>query len=311
MSRAGAQAVVLPTAAPCRWPCRPSAWASRLFIGFWSIWSCAPRRSSNGSHWVLSILGFSPRTWAAAAARRLGDNAVQVREAGFTCRASPPYGKQCSLSRSSFRSVNMKKGAKAPRDERTDHHRESHTLWFNAPLADAQRRPPLTRQRVVAEALTVIAQDGVEALEGHPGVAGLLQLRDPLGPHSLAVAEAFLAPLQTAGFGDHQAGLAFFLIVDYTTGFAVSSPPISTNQQRVRDQATRNQLHQFFRSLPADRFPALVALGPHVWVDNRDERFTAGLDVLVDGLKRARHAPRQPTLAELQSMAGSSPAPDR
>src|SRR6266536_1151692 len=164
MSRAGAQAVVLPTAAPCRWPCRPSAWASRLFIGFWSIWSCAPRRSSNGSHWVLSILGFSPRTWAAAAARRLGDNAVQVREAGFTCRASPPYGKQCSLSRSSFRSVNMKKGAKAPRAERADHHRESHTLWFNAPLADAQRRPPLTRQRVVAEALTVIAQDGVEAL---------------------------------------------------------------------------------------------------------------------------------------------------
>ena len=268
----------------------------------------------------------------------------------------------------------MKKGAKAPRAERADYHRESHTLWFNAPLADAQRRPPLTRQRVVAEALTVIAQDGVEALtmrtlaarlgvvpgalyrhvrnkeqlhdlvldgvlaevdctlpaslpwtqrikllahrlrevlEGHPGVAGLLQLRDPLGPHSLAVAEAFLAPLQTAGFGDHQAGLAFFLIVDYTTGFAVSSPPISTNQQRVRDQATRNQLHQFFRSLPADRFPALVALGPHVWVDNRDERFTAGLDVLVDGLKRARHAPRQPTLAELQSMAGSSPAPDR
>src|SRR6266536_1809998 len=345
MSRAGAQAVVLPTAAPCRWPCRPSAWASRLFIGFWSIWSCAPRRSSNGSHWVLSILGFSPRTWAAAAARRLGDNAVQVREAGFTCRASPPYGKQCSLSRSSFRSVNMKKGAKAPRAERADHHRESHTLWFNAPLADAQRRPPLTRQRVVAEALTVrtlaarlgvvpgalyrhvrnkeqlhdLVLDGVlaevdctlpaslpwtqrikllahrlrEVLEGHPGVAGLLQLRDPLGPHSLAVAEAFLAPLQIAGFGDHQAGLAFFLIVDYTTGFAVSSPPISTNQQRVRDHATRNQLHQFFRSLPADRFPALVALGEHVWVDNRDERFTAGLDVLVDGLQRARRAPRR------------------
>ena len=44
-------------------------------------------------------------------------------------------------------------------------------------------------------------------------------------------------------------------------------------------------------ALPPDRFPALVALGEHVWVDNRDERFTAGLDVLVDGLKHARNSP--------------------
>jgi AcrR family transcriptional regulator len=233
------------------------------------------------------------------------------------------------------------------------------SLWFNPPTAEGDRRPPLTRGRVVAQALTVIAEEGVaaltmrtlaarlgvvpgalyrhvrnkeqlqdlvldgvlaevdcnldpslpwtqqltvlahrlrEVLEGHPGIAGLLQLRDPLGPHSLAVTEAFLEPLQAAGFGQREAGLAFFLVIDYTTGFAASSPPISTNQQRVRDQATRGRLHDFFRSLPADRFPALVSLGPHVWVDNRDERFTAGLEMLIDGLQRARHAPHRPTL---------------
>ena len=231
----------------------------------------------------------------------------------------------------------MNEGAKAPRDEPTDHQRESHTLWFNPPTPDGDRRAPLTRERVVAEALTVIAQEGVGTLtmriltarlrvvpgalyrhvrnkerlqdlvldgvlaevdptsdpsqswtqqltvlahrlrgvlEAHPGVAGLLRLRDPLGPNSLAVAEAFLTPLQAAGFPNHQAGLAYFLIVDYTTGFAAGSPPISTNEQRVRNQATRSQLHEFFRSLPTDRFPALAALGEHVWVDNRDERFT-------------------------------------
>jgi AcrR family transcriptional regulator len=234
--------------------------------------------------------------------------------------------------------------------------RESHTLWFNAPLAAGNRRSPLTRERVVAEALTVIAEDGVgaltmrtlaarlgvvpgalyrhvrdkeqlhdlildgvlaeidctvegslpwtdqlkvlahrlrEVLEGRPGVAGLLRLRDPLGPHSLAVAEAFLAPLQAAGFSNREAGLAFFVVIDYTTGFAVSSPAISANEQRVRDAATRNQLHEFFRSLPADRFPALVALGEHVWLDNRDERFATGLDVLVGGLKGVRSASRR------------------
>ena len=227
----------------------------------------------------------------------------------------------------------------------------SRSLWFDAPIDDPDRRPQLTRQRVVAEALAVIAQDGVQAmsmralaarlgvvpgavyhhvgnkqqlqdlvldgvlaevdfhtdpslawteqlkilatrlrqvLEAHPGVAGILKTRDPLGPHSLALAEAFLSPLQTAGFADREAGLAFFLLVDYTIGFAVSSPRTSVNEQRVRDTAIRTQLHEFFRSLPPDRFPALVALGQHVWLDNRDERFTAGLDVLVAGLEHTR-----------------------
>jgi TetR/AcrR family tetracycline transcriptional repressor len=235
----------------------------------------------------------------------------------------------------------------------------SRSLWFDAPIDDPDRRPQLTRQRVVAEALAVIAQDGVQAmsmralaarlgvvpgalyhhfgnkqqlqdlvldgvlaevdfhtdpslawteqlkilatrlrqvLEAHPGVAGILKTRDPLGPHSLALAEAFLRPLQAAGFADREAGLAFFLLVDYTIGFAVSSPRTSVNEQRVRDTAIRTQLHEFFRSLPPDRFPALVALGEHVWVDNRDQRFTAGLQVLVDGLEHARNTPHRPAL---------------
>jgi AcrR family transcriptional regulator len=230
----------------------------------------------------------------------------------------------------------------------------SPSLWFGAPTDDQDRRPQLTRERVVEEALAVIAHDGVNALtmrrlaarldvvpgalynhvrnkqqlqdllldgvlaevnvhldpslawteqlkvlahrlrqvlEDHPGVAGILKTRDPLGPHSLALAEAFLSPLQTAGFGDREAGLAFFLLLDYTIGFAVSTSATSVNEQRVRDHVIRSQLHQFFRSLPPDRFPALVALGEHVWVDNRDERFTAGLQVLVDGLEHARNSP--------------------
>ena len=230
----------------------------------------------------------------------------------------------------------------------------SPSLWFGAPTDDQDRCPQLTRERVVEEALAVIAHDGANALtmrrlaarlgvvpgalynhvrnkqqlhdlvldgvlaevdldldpalgwteqlkllahrlrrvlEAHPGVAGILKTRDPLGPHSLALAEAFLSPLQTAEFGDREAGLAFFLLLDYTIGFAVSSPATSVNEQRVRDQATRSQLHQFFRSLPPERFPTLVALGEHIWVDNRDERFTAGLDVLIAGLEHARNSP--------------------
>src|SRR5829696_9817306 len=172
----------------------------------------------------------------------------------------------------------------------------SRSLWFNAPIDDQDRRPQLTRERVVEEALAVIAHDGAQALtmrrlatrlgvvpgalynhvrnkqqlqdllldgvlaevdldldpalgwteqlkvlahrlrqvlEDHPGVAGILKTRDPLGPHSLTLAEAFLSPLQTAGFGDREAGLAFFLLLDYTIGFAVSDTSTSVNEQRV------------------------------------------------------------------------------
>ena len=236
--------------------------------------------------------------------------------------------------------------------------RDDATLWFSAPETTEQRRHTLTRQRVVAEALTLIAQDGVPALtmralaarlgvvpgalyrhvpgkerlqdlvlDGvlaevdcdvdpalpwtgqittlarrlrtvlahHPGVAGLLATRDPLGPHSLALAEAFLRPLHAAGFTHELAGHVFFLVVGYTVGFEIGNTNTSANQQRVQDLATRDQLHQFLRSLPEDRFPTLVELGPQIWLDNRDERFTRGLHALVDGLnQRTTQRPPRP-----------------
>jgi AcrR family transcriptional regulator len=228
-------------------------------------------------------------------------------------------------------------------------------LWFTPPFGDEERRRTLTRERVVAEAVTVIGAEGVDALsmralatrlgvvpgalyrhvrnkeqlydlvldgvlaevdntvdhsrawtervkvlahrlrtvlENHPGVAGLLKTRDPFGPHSLALAEAFLAPLREAGLPERQTGLAFSLVYDYTVGFAFSGPT-SVNEQRVRDAATRAKLHAYLRSLPADRFPALIALGEYIWVDNRDERFSAGLDTLIDGLEAARRRRRR------------------
>jgi TetR/AcrR family tetracycline transcriptional repressor len=229
-------------------------------------------------------------------------------------------------------------------------------LWFSGPQIADQRRPTLTRQRVVTEALALIAQDGIPGLTmralaarldvvpgalyrhvpnkerlqdlvldgvlaevdcdldrampwteqitvlahrlrtvlaGHPGVAGLLTSRDPLGPHSLALAEAFLRPLHAAGLPHHETGHAFFLILGYTLGFEAANTRTSANQQRVHDPTTRTHLHQFFHSLPTDRFPTLVALGHHIWLDNRDERFTTGLDVLIDGLTR-RTTPQPP-----------------
>ena len=137
--------------------------------------------------------------------------------------------------------------------------------------------------------IRLLAQRLRTVLEGHPGIAGLLKTRDPLGPHSLALAEAFLAPLHALGLEPRQAGTAYFLIYGYTVGFALDGPA-GVNEQRVRDPATRAELHAFLRSLPPERFPTLVALGGQVWVDNRDERFTTGLDTILTGLEADRQA---------------------
>ena len=143
-----------------------------------------------------------------------------------------------------------------------------------------------------AERVKVLAHRLRSVLEDHPGIAGLLKIRDPLGPNSLALAEALLAPLRSAGLPERETALAFALVYDYTVGFAVGGVS-SVNEQRVQDAATRTELHAFLRSLPAERFGALVELGAHVWVDNRDERFAASLDTLVDGLQAARRRRRR------------------
>jgi AcrR family transcriptional regulator len=135
-----------------------------------------------------------------------------------------------------------------------------------------------------AAQVQVLARRLRAVLEDHPGIAALLKTRDPLGPHSLVLAEAFLAALQEAGLAARETAQAFSLVYDYTIGFALSDRT-TVNEQRVHDPATRRQLREFFRSLPADQFPALVGLGEHVWSGNRDQRFTAGLDTILAGLQ--------------------------
>ena len=127
-------------------------------------------------------------------------------------------------------------------------------------------------------------------LESHPGTAALLKTRDPLSPTSLALAEAFLATLRASGLTGREAALAFRVLYDYTLGFALADPT-SPAEQRLRDTATRERLHAFFRDLPADRFPALSACGVYAWDGDRDQRFTAGLETLLRGIEAYRPAP--------------------
>jgi AcrR family transcriptional regulator len=128
-------------------------------------------------------------------------------------------------------------------------------------------------------------------LEDHPGIAALLQTRDPISPASLALAEAFLAPLRAAGLPGRQAALAFRLIYDYTLGFALSDRTSAS-----RRAAPPGRHHQS----RAARLPALPARGP-VPRAGRRRRIRLGRRPRPAVHRQPRHPYRRP--------AGNPPPP--
>ncbi len=160
-------------------------------------------------------------------------------------------------------------------------------LILDAVLAEVDGRTD-PAQSWIAQ-VTMLAHRLRAVLENHSGIAALLKTRDPISPASLALAEAFLAPLHAAGLPGCQAALAFRLIYDYTLGFALADPA-SPAERRLRDSAARQQLHAFLRSLPASRFPTLAVYGIYAWADDREQRFNSGLDTLICGLQTAQRS---------------------
>lgn len=155
-------------------------------------------------------------------------------------------------------------------------------LVLDAVLAEVDRHPDPGAPW--AERVVTLAYRLRVVLEDHPGIAALLKARDPISPASLALAEAFLEPLHAAGLPARQAALAFRLIYDYITGFALADPT-SLAEQRLADPATRRELHTFLRTLPASRFPTLAAHGALAWTNDRDQRFSSGLETLLHGVR--------------------------
>src|SRR5205809_972276 len=237
MSTAGAQAAAL-AAAWYRWPGHQ---ARAAFIR--SISSCAARRSSNRSQPVIAE--------ALTVISADGVQALSMRALAARLGVVPG---------ALYRHVRSKE--------------QLYDLVLDDVLAEVDCQADHSLDW--AGQVTALAQRLRAVLENHPGIAGLLKTRDPLSPHSLALAEAFLAPLHAAGMAERQAALAFRLIYDYTLGFALSDRT-SASEQRLQDTATRHQLHAFLQSLPTDRFPVLATVGEHAWLDDRDEQITASL----------------------------------
>jgi len=127
------------------------------------------------------------------------------------------------------------------------------------------------------------------ALRRHPWAVGRMESRSHPGPATLRHHDAVIGCLRQAGFTVALAAHAFSAIDSYLYGFAMQelNLPFHTPEETAAMAAT------FLDQFPADRFPHLAELTiEHVLQPGYDygDEFAFGLDLILDGLERARRS---------------------
>ena len=128
-----------------------------------------------------------------------------------------------------------------------------------------------------------------EALRRHPWAIGLMESRRSPGPANIRHHDAVLGVLRDAGFPVELAAHAYSLLDSYIYGFALqeASLPFHTPEE------TAEVAQEIWSAFPADQYPHLAEIATeHVLQPGYDygNEFLYGLDLILDGLARARAA---------------------
>jgi AcrR family transcriptional regulator len=138
------------------------------------------------------------------------------------------------------------------------------------------------------EQVKEMGRESRRLLQRHRDAAQISLGRIPVGPHSMPVLERYLALLVAAGLPSRVIAHAADMFALYVGGFAFEEsmrvPPLGD------ERAGQEQLAEYFRSLPPDEFPSLVALADDLTAGDNDERFEFALDLLVRGLEAMAEA---------------------
>ncbi len=138
-------------------------------------------------------------------------------------------------------------------------------------------RPAMRRRAISARAV----------LARHRWAIGLMESRVSPGPATLRHHDAVIGCLRAGGFSIKLAAHAFSALDSYIYGFALqeASLPFDTPQETAEVAQT------ILAQLPPDAYPHLAELTvEHVLRPGYDygKEFTFGLDLILDGLERAR-----------------------
>ncbi|CAM05728.1 TetR family transcriptional regulator [Saccharopolyspora erythraea NRRL 2338] len=133
--------------------------------------------------------------------------------------------------------------------------------------------------------LKQIARDQVRVFAEHPGIAQVvMRTPAPTGPNALAMMEAVLAILRSAGLPDRVVAFAADLLALYPNAVALErSAAFGLPAEELGERMS--QVERYFSQLPRETFPTIVALLPSLMAGEGDERFEFGLEVIMRGLE--------------------------
>jgi AcrR family transcriptional regulator len=126
-------------------------------------------------------------------------------------------------------------------------------------------------------------------LLSHRDLARIGLGRVPIGPNSVVGMECMLAIMRAGKLDDAVIGYGADLLAAYVTGSAYEGSIWMSGKAATPEasEAYHQELESYLRSLPAERFPTLSSLIPALMgdpVEDADERFEFGLDVVLRGL---------------------------
>jgi len=153
-------------------------------------------------------------------------------------------------------------------------------------LADAiSAEIPLPAQgRSWRQQTETLARQFRRVLMAHRDAARVLAATPPAGPHRLQLIEASLRVLGEAGFPAALTADACYLLNSYIVGFVLdetlghSGEPLSAKRRREEGR-------RWFKALPKQDYPTLIALADELIDAPPERRFELGLRALLDGLE--------------------------
>ncbi|HEY0453376.1 TetR/AcrR family transcriptional regulator [Actinophytocola sp.] len=128
-----------------------------------------------------------------------------------------------------------------------------------------------------------------EVLARHRWAIGLMESRSTPGPANLRHHDAVLGTLRAAGFSVVQAAHAYSVLDSYIYGFAMQEPSLPFETAGETKDVTQAIMARF----ATGEYPHLTEIAvEHVMRPDYDygNEFEYGLDLILDGLQRARRA---------------------
>jgi AcrR family transcriptional regulator len=123
------------------------------------------------------------------------------------------------------------------------------------------------------------------AIGGHRDLARAIFARIPFGENALGGAEWMIRTLRAGGLPDQVIAYACDLLPLYVTAIAYEESLYAGENVTPEVMFEFNEsMRRYYASVPADRFPNIVALATELTTGTGDERFEFGLEVLVRGL---------------------------